>query len=243
MTSAARAWLPDNALGLDRARAVLEPGLAGWARRWLGEEVRLGVGSVGACEPPAEPRTVRIAGADGRLAILLPPRGKRALLEALCGVDLAAVSLGPNDHALIDAMTTEIAEDLIAALGAGDPARDADDTRLGLGLKLNGREFLTVEVPRAWFAARARALVPAVRTRLPRLARRRVAIGDSPVAIDAKLGRGSLSLAELRSLAPGDVVVLDRTVAEGVELVIAASSRGLAQGALGRDGAKPTIRL
>jgi len=243
MMTGARAWLPDTALGLERARAVLEPALAVWAERWLGTAARVVVKSVGARETSPDPRALQIGDAASGPAILLPARGKRLLLETVCAVDLAAVELGLKDHALIDAMAIGIAEDLIAALGTGDVGGEPDVVRLSLGLALNGRDLLTIEVSRPWLAAEVRTLVSPSRARSPRLARRRAAIGASPVTIDALLGRGSLSLAELHSLAPGDVVLLDRNVAQGVELVVAASARSLAHGALGRDGTQPTICL
>ncbi len=240
----ARAWLPDNALALERVRTALDPALADWAARWLGAAARILLDSVETRDVTPDPGAVRIAGADDGLAVLVSMPGKRLLFEAACAVDLAAVALGPNDHALIEAMTREIAEDLVATLGANESGgKIADDACLPLGLTLNGRAVLTIEAPRSWLAGKVRALVPPVRTRSPRLERRRAAIGHSPVPIDAILGCGALNLAELHSLAPGDVVLLDRAVAQGVALVVGGSSRSIAQGALGRDGVRPTICL
>jgi len=238
----ARAWLPDGALGLDRVRAALQTALAGWAERWFGATANVGVKTVVLRETSSDPRAIRIGGSDTGPAIRLPAKGKRLLLEAVCTVDLAMVELGPNDHALIDAMATEVAEDLIAALGAGDVG-GKDEVWLGLGLGLNGRDLLSIEVPRAWLAAKVRALVQPSRARPPRLTRRRAAIGDSTVALEARLGRGALSLAELHSLAIGDVVLLDRAVEQGVDLILAGSAQSLACGALGRAGTQPTICL
>lgn len=240
----ARAWLPDNALALERVRTALDPALADWARRWLGAAARVGVDSVEARAVTPDPGAVRITGPDDRLALLVSMPGKRLLFEVACAVDLAAVALGSNDHALIEAMTTEIAEDLATTLGANETGgKIADDACLRLGLTLNGRALLTIEASRAWLAGKVRALASPVRTRLPRLERRRAAIGQSRVPIDAILGRGALSLAELHSLAAGDVVLLDRAVAQGVALIVGDSSRSIAQGALGRDGVRPTICL
>lgn len=72
--------------------------------------------------------------------------------------------------------------------------------------------------------------------------RRRGALGDETVAVDAVLGTAEVPVAELAALAVGDVIVLNQGLADGAELAVRGGKR-ISGAALGRVEGKRALQL
>lgn len=73
------------------------------------------------------------------------------------------------------------------------------------------------------------------------LAAREEALKDMPIDVSATVGRASLSLDEITSLAPGDVILLDGSVSVPIDVV--ADSRRVASGFPCRSGRQRAVQL
>lgn len=226
MDATARAWLPESALTLDAVRATLAPTLDRWATRWFVRDIA-DIAEVTRCAEAFA----------GRIELLAD--GKRLLIEAALATNEAPPT-SANDERLLDALVDRISGDLLAQLGRA-PA--AGERGFAIVVALGGGPLLTLTLPEPDLVERVKAgRSPTIRER-PRLTARTVAARGAAVAIEAVLGHGGLTLAELETIAVGDVVRLDRRLEEGITLRLAGSGQALAHGTLGRDGAMPAILL
>ena len=243
MAGSARSWLPDSAFTIDRARRALGAALETWSRAWF-SEARVSLTRVALEESPGrDDGGISPDAADGT-AIALSPRGKRRLFETICAVDLAELSLGEAEHRAIGAVTREAALDLLKAFDLGVPEpHSGDDKVVRLTVCVGGQELAVVRAPCGAVAARLTSAVARSTTPRAGLVRRSRAIGSASVRLDAIVGRGALALGELNALNPGDIVILDRELEEGIALTLAGSSRVLLYGQLGRDGSMPALHL
>jgi flagellar motor switch/type III secretory pathway protein FliN len=73
------------------------------------------------------------------------------------------------------------------------------------------------------------------------LTTREEALKDLRIGVSATVGRASLSFEEITSLAPGDVILLDRTVSAPIDVV--ADSRQIASGFPCRSGRQRAVQL
>jgi hypothetical protein len=237
MTDFARAWLPPGAFLLSNVERGLGEVLASWSRHWFG----VASAAVSACRDntpvPADCLTSDVAAGS----LVLPPRGKRHLIEAALAIDLSDVELAEADRPVIDELADQIARDLLEQLGMTfDDA--LSDKSLAITVTLAGRELLTLQLPESGVARRVRAALPAARPSGALVSRRR-ALGLTEVTLDGLLGRGALTMRELGDLAVGDVILLRQPVAGKAQLRLAGSGLIIAAAVAGRSGDHPTLRL
>lgn len=239
MTGHIREWLPQGVFTHDAVQAALAGLLEEWSQHWFMHR-RAEVTATSFEGLPAEHSMV--VGSE-TAQIMLCGRGKRHLVEALLGVELADVVIAPADHKLLDAFATDAAADLIARVEAMAPRTGRRGDRLAISLSLGGREMAFLFLPHDM-------LVPALKVvlrqrRRPPEALRRMAEALRPVRLRAAavLGEATLALGDLRHLAIGDVVVLDTSVRDPVDLRLADNGRCIGRGQLGRDGIRPSIHF
>jgi len=138
----------------------------------------------------------------------------RRMLEDLAARVEAALAVGaPEDG---------------AAAGASPPGADC---LCAMVAEADGAEALRLAIPKAPVIAFRKAAVAAPPRRSPPAPRRK-ALAAAPIRVEARLGSARLSLEELRSLAPGDVLLLERRLDEPAELFAAGDARAFAAGRL-----------
>ncbi len=218
----ARDWLPPQVAERPAVRGKAAEAVEVWRRKWFVdlplEIVRWDLvdGDLYAA-PEAGGRV--FGGAIGAHA------GARAIVRLIEAAMDASLVDGTSeaDRRVIDAVATEMVADLVATLGSGwglDPRQAAVPARAGVRAALGsgGGVMLWVFLPMPVLMALGQASLPAPRAPVGALADRRRALGDQPVEIEAVLGGARLRLRDLASLAPGDVLVLDRKLGEPAAL-------------------------
>jgi flagellar motor switch/type III secretory pathway protein FliN len=244
VTEAVRDWLPLGAVLSGRVRATVGEVVADWSRRWFadgGIELVTVSTSADARRDDAEGewRVFRAAIAVKRLRALSPRLLKRAL-----GVEVEGLVLTGVDRRVVTAFVQRLLDDLVVNLEQAfelkGEMRDAPMTVADpfgpfgglVGLVADGRDrLLTIAIPLAEIVGFCKSGLPAPgpRDELPSLA---AALASTSVTIDATVGRAQMSLADLGDLAAGDVIVLDRALASGVEICIDQSDVAIASATL-----------
>lgn len=247
MTAPARDWLPLAAFNRASLRAVVDGAIEAWAGAWLGTRC---LGIVG-WSPQAGDRRDDTDGAGWRarptgMAMSMSRRARSRLLGWALGVGLDEVSQTDVDrqvlHGLEQRMVDDLFDRLEAKLGtaatlpsasvAGE-ALPAGGVVVGLGEGAGaGGALFSIALPVERLLPLMRSTLPAARRATAALQSRRLAVSSQPVQLAVRLGAAELSLAEAQNLAPGDVLVLDRSIAVGVELVLAGDGRRVAQAKL-----------
>jgi hypothetical protein len=186
------------------------------------------------------------------IAVRTLPSARAQLAGLALNAQTHELAQSAADRDLMEALGAAIVADLVRALGAAfgvpvvaDGAEDkpAASPRLattaadplgegGLTISLEaGREAPVTLIALSW-----RAILPVCKSTFakPGAARRpsvprATTAARTPVVLEASLGRASIALADLRSLAPGDVLILDTTVNDGAAVSVADSEHVFAR--------------
>jgi flagellar motor switch/type III secretory pathway protein FliN len=240
-----RPWLPRGYMTSQRAQDTLQVTLAEWREAWFAPsatgtlETKLTTDGRSLSRPAVSEVmhgwTVSVGGG-----------GQRRLLELLLGCPLEGRELGPKDHRLLEALARRAARDLagrldrlvegtFAKMTSGEPS-------LRLVITADRSDLLTIEV-------RPQILVELLRRRLERRPRTGAlvslasALQQSEVVVDAVLGSARTKLGAVRHLEPGDIVLLDRVLAQGAQLRVAGRDAGFASGAVTQDNGRNAIAI
>jgi flagellar motor switch/type III secretory pathway protein FliN len=238
-------WLPVGATAHKAVQAKIGAAVAAWSAQWFARRSLVATGFTPTMGEAA-------AEADGwriyreAVAVSRSPRAAGRLLDWALDASLEQSAVGRRDRQLVDAFERRMIEDLAArveaALGGQGAARpapskvDAPHGPMG-GLVVGvgedgGGKLLSLAIPlAAVLPACKAALGPASRNR-PGLDSLVEAFGDARLTIEAVLGSADIRLADLRTLAPGDVLVLNTGLAEAADLLMAGSGRAVARAAL-----------
>lgn len=247
MTLQCRDWLPLSVISDDVVRDVIRSVVTQWCERWfVGEPAvvsQLKVSS-GAARNESDYAGWRVC----RSAIAI--RGDRPALSRMVDraldVHTEDLHLTEGDQALLQGLEHKILDDLCEtfeqAFGlAGelksqpqkirDPLTDCGGLLASL-VETSGREILSFAVP-------AHVVVPCIKAHLGPIAQKPEdlqplvkALGNVPVSIEALIGSAGLSLTEFNDLAVGDILVLDRTLDEPVDITGAGSPHVFAKARL-----------
>ncbi|MGT0194091.1 FliM/FliN family flagellar motor C-terminal domain-containing protein [Burkholderia pyrrocinia] len=258
-------WRPASDRDPDIARALFETALADWQSRWFarpcfsfGEIVRL------PGNPPEtdEPRqTCHMCAPGIRLDLL--ERSNRRLIDAAFAAGGPAFD-NRACHDFLASIATEIRDDLIASLrvsrlttqagsahasieaGAAAAASFSGYGVIRLTIVASNGDTLAMlfcDVRHIWNEASAESSFASGRHADGDLTPRRAALDACPVALSVLLGRCELSAAQLTTLSPGDVVVLDRAIDALATLVVDETSSAVAFGTPGRTGTSLSFKL
>jgi flagellar motor switch/type III secretory pathway protein FliN len=138
-----------------------------------------------------------------------------------------------------------VTQDLVARLNAalGYAATQREDKSLNLAISLSGREAVTICIPEHAFVAVLKKRLGPVRKR-GNISRPRLnAAGPIRVDVRGILGNAELSLIDLKDLSIGDVLILDRSLAETVELQLGENRRAVGHGKLSKSDGRVSIRF
>lgn len=245
MTPIASAWLPETAFTPTAIDAVLGDLFASWSEHWFDGRI-----TVGAVRPSLAghhlPQITQIDVTGCRSSATVSGRAKRSLLEKLLGLGLQGCSLSEKDHRLLDALAKNAMEDLIAhsdAWSENHGISNDSENQLTLVLCVDGAEILHLQLHRSALAAAVRIRSAKSSMSSSRTESRDVALAKTPLTVNAVLGVGKVSFADLSELAVGDVVLLDRPIDGAIDLTLAINGGILATGSLGRDDARVTLKL
>ena len=236
-------WLPREALRESAVTAVVAAPVEEWSHRWfVDREITTSVLRQENADGASSPKPALRFQKPG-LLVELPPRGKRHLLEALLDVELTTETLSEGDRHVLDVLAGEVAEDLAASLAKdlGNVESGGDQVRIAIAIAENN--VLQVSIAQ-------HGLVPLVKRNLGRTVRPHGPLGNRlkaihPTRLIARgvLGRVELTVTELKDLAVGDVLILDRSLNEPAELHAADSGRLIARGKLQRSGGRISVQL
>lgn len=224
---AATDWLPDSAFTEPRLVERLDGAIAAWSGRWFGARAVQRIGKAEAA--PADRRQ-----GGGREWQRFAP-GVWIAWGVSGGMALArhALALGGTmprttgaDERLLGHYAESIARDLAGALadliGARGPLRE-EEAAPGSGISFKVRAVedgpvLQVLVESAALTRFRKQLCPPWRAPAAGKTPLAAALAGSPVRVEASLGVTTMSALDLRDIAVGDVIVLDRRTDEPVLL-------------------------
>ena len=235
-----RDWLPEQAFKQESAELILREPLSLWSGRWF-------------TRVDAEVRSARVSCANSQVAqgiqvrgtsseIRLSGRGKRALLEAALATDLSTMILTESDHKVLDSLATEIASDLLATLdpiGAGFSAEPV----LSITLALAGVEMAVLDLSMPAFIPVLKKAMGPAREPAQKPRSRIEALKRTFLRVEGYLGRAELTLNELQGLGIGDVIILEKTLKDPVELRLPGSQQFIRRGKLVRTTESISIQF
>jgi flagellar motor switch/type III secretory pathway protein FliN len=238
LTQDFRDWLPVNAITAPSFTAIFGPAIDVWAQRWFGGE-RLALRDA---QLAGVKRSSKLAVGSCRhltddICVSWNEDAQAALAQLALDVRHDMPKLTADDQKLIDSFVTRIFHDLAGELSkliGSDAALRADETvtpfttEAGVDLHIASSDDQVAFI----LAIAAPALFRLRKSQCSRYIPDKLApspviniLGSAPVAFRAKLGKADMSALDLHDMAEGDVVVLNRAVAEPLELVSELSGR------------------
>lgn len=234
MTARAQEWLPDEALVDHRLKLVADETLLRWSERWLGQasgythsKFKLIKPAVAAPISVAEWRQSS-AGMDCNWSETLGTRLGLAIVDAK---DRKS-QLSASDKALLVELAWDALSDLADMIRKGlhiGPMAVAD-SQSSLGLiewQVRHTEKhlpdLALRLSASAFVAARKAIIGTKIFERETSGPLSLACADAKVKVKAILGDARISWGELKTLEPGDVVVLDQLMADSFPLLSAKS--------------------
>jgi hypothetical protein len=227
-----RPWLPATALRADQLESRLSQAIDEWSHKWFARRPMRLVGASSGDVIDGEWQAL-----DEGLGLSVTPNGPSAIAAALLDLSADEKLSAPADDAVVERLARTCVEDLKDRL-CGLLGLPVDSLWLGEsfpGAGVAGATFWSIGTDGEPSALCLRA-DPEL---LVRLAKRGVAtpaerldlrplregLVRQPVALSAFLGGCELTLSEVASLAPGDVLVLDQAVGDPLELSVHPADR------------------
>ncbi|HEX8669693.1 MAG TPA: FliM/FliN family flagellar motor C-terminal domain-containing protein [Allosphingosinicella sp.] len=255
---AATSWLPVGAANVPAVGATLAAAFETWSARWLGPS-SLVLASVEPVENGHYPGAIEGGWvAYGRTVAIATSRPEmRRIAGAALQASIESLVLSEADADIVDGFTDRMIADLsaeverafgLAADDASAPRRVLDPFGRRGGIVAAaaigcGETLLRLALPVGlWAGAVRKSLAPA-RAQADPLPPLSDALSATPVRVEAVLGRAVLPFGEVVALAPGDLLVLDTSVAAGAELRLASSTRLLARASLAAAGDRLALAL
>jgi flagellar motor switch/type III secretory pathway protein FliN len=239
-----RPWLPKDALSGPSARQVLSDLIRTWSETWF-SGAAAAVSAVRIC---GQTRSAAAKGFEIRgtyAALAMSGSGKQCLLEALLDVKLSEQTRNDCDSHLLDALAIEVGQDLIGrldAVSAGSPD-SSGETEIGMTIAIGKDEILDLVVSEDLLVPLLKARLGGARAFPQPPGSRADALRRTSLTARAVLGHADISLEEIRGLSAGDILILDRTLDELVELRVASNGPPVARGTIRRNGDQLSIQL
>jgi hypothetical protein len=225
MSGLPRPWLP--AAAEREMEAALGDAAAAWLARWV----------VDPC--PADPvEAISSAEGDGGVVLAEAPDLVALGAEACAG---RADTDNPRDRRVLERVGQAMLDDLAADLaGQQREASSGATSRFKLSCATRGWSLRISLSPEDQVTLRKRGSSPA---RPVRLGSRGKALATESVWVGCHLGSAGLTAGEAKTLAPGDLIVLDRELAEAVPVTVAGVVCAGGTARIERSGAQLTLRL
>lgn len=233
MIGRVRDWLPSGVITDDVVLETVKQAVARWSERWFTGTYA----TVAAVKPVSgDPRNEKDDAGWRVWRTAIAVRGSRPAMSRAVdkALDITAPipALTEADQNLISGFERKLLEDLAQEIEQAfglpgeirsDPQKVHDPLADEGGLLATvtdpaGREILTLAVPADVIVAKVKAHLGPPRRRAEVLEPLVKPLGSVNVAIEALVGGVELTLAELGDLAVGDVLILDRTLDQAVEI-------------------------
>lgn len=232
-----RSWLPRASLLDGRLEARMAQIADLWAKKWcVGSaeaRVRLVPAGLGLPSPPGP---MSWSGPHGGVRLALSSKSVLIVARAMLGLKRLPPGKAARDLALIKSLETEAVSDLAVSLGSLVPECRAikpeaegtaprapegrDDEGVILSLELAGQGAMLDLFIREDLASAARRRLCAAAVSPRPLGDVSQALAGQDILVSARAGRGSLTLAEFNGLGIGDVLILDRSLDAGLDVII-----------------------
>ncbi|MFC5373283.1 FliM/FliN family flagellar motor switch protein [Brevundimonas faecalis] len=211
---AAQPWVPGDACLSPRTTDLLNEALATWSERWF-KAGRFEIERGGQERAAPRPRTKRI---DARWGWIETAETSHSLAALALDAPLDELEISAQDQAAIDTLEEAMLKDLTTKLGLRLP-EGRDETVVRFSIQDDhGRKPMSIIVRRDALIGLLFKTLPAPRPVPPLATTRRHALTSTPVSLRAVIGAVSLRLEEAADLKIGDVVMLDRLVADAARL-------------------------
>lgn len=256
MTGQVCDWLPLEVVDREPVRTAIAGAISEWAAAWFGAP-RL---SASRFTPTRSGRPDDAAGwrvHRKALAVSCSGRAMGRLLDWALDADVEQLSLSPADRRLVEAFEGRLMQDLALRVETAlkmdgelkSQPLSVDDPygRFG-GLNVEvtddrGGVLLSLAIPFTDLLPTCKASLPAIRRSAVKLDTLRSALADAALPVKATLGAARIALADLHSLAPGDVLVLDTALDDGAALSLGGSAHVFAAARLTDHEGKMTLTL
>lgn len=243
MSAIVRDWLPLETADSARIRTLAGEVVDSWSRKWLAANAAAAGFEVRRGKAPPHPGGWRRPGAA--IGIALGAAEMIRLAGAALGPAPERFVLSEVDRDILSRFTATLAADLAQAVeqalgfapagtegsACADPLADAGGLLFD-AVDSQGRVLAHVAIPHDALVPTLKAAIRPRRRGLPPAARLSQAYGATAVRIEARLGAAALPLGEVAALAPGDVLILDRTIEEGAAVSLAGSGKAFARGVI-----------
>ncbi len=225
MNAAVREWLPPGADGGPAVLRFLNIIVAAWSERWFNDAIY-----TVACVMAGDAARQRVEQDD---EVISNTRCVVARLLAHGRAMLISQALSPEGqsldderdqlllHTFVGAIVQDLVDRLDQALGHTAAERTASASLAIILRDSRQRDILSIRFSPTAHRKLIDKALPTPRLGGPLDYRGRV-LGDRAVPVCGRVGQAQLELGALRTLALGDVVVLDRKVSDGIELITGA---------------------
>lgn len=235
MTAAARPWLPQGALLHHEVRSALQSLIGDWSARWF-SNLTLQPSSLverRGSDPTADQDWLPL---PGRARVACSFESGRWIVEQALQAPFEAPPATPKDAQLMDAvldrMLLDLQDSLDRTFGAATSSSASKQPVLEVAVADGtGADRLWVGVPAEDLAVWLRRKLQPAAQRAP-LTPLAQTLSAEPIRIEARLGDASLTLDDLATLQPGDVVVLDHALDEPIRLTLPRGDQDIAQAQL-----------
>jgi len=225
MSRIAKPWLPNEAIEPEALAVPLGRIVRGWSEHWFAN-AGTSIAPLYQDDWPSSDATGwrTLEGAS----IALTAACRCAVASAMLARSILANALQVNDRKLVDRLANECADDLVRRIVPGGSGGSSERVR-GLPIDLDGCSWWQVSVSGArslfCLAISPETAVWLAKSQLPppktnRMGTLRAALGGQQLSVSLDLGRCPIRLAELDSLAAGDVLVMDRSTEDPLELLL-----------------------
>lgn len=238
MSLARHDWLPLGALDHASVRAPIEAAVAAWSEHWFARR-RVAAVAVQALDV-GDPQARRDAtdgggwrGLRNGLTLSLSRRASARLVGWALDADLEVLAPAGLDRRIVEAFEKTLIDDLLArvaaaaglASAAGELAPAAGPFAapggLVVGLADQGAPWFWLGVPFATALGLRRSALSPSRPPTAPLSSRAAATASTPLRLEARLADVEMTLADLSTLAVGDVLVLDQLADSPAQLRLA----------------------
>lgn len=258
MTSPVREWLPDSALTGSLVQTTISALVANWSSRWFCQ-LPLAIERLHCADGlPTAINLEQERQFRGRIVVIQCSKTRlHQLVECALDMKESPPAWENSDRALIDAFADKMIADLLNEVeGALVKAEDHVPAWVyeQNGFRGNGivyadlcdqrpRTLLTIALPRSAVIALCKEATDAPLRSPKKLTSRLNALSVVSVPIEVSLGTTTMSINDLRGVAIGDVVILDRSLKEGVDLIAAGSNRPFAKADLKPDNGHIVLQV
>ena len=258
MNSEPLEWLPLDVSLRPGVRSRVDQAVLKWSQTWISKRrLKVCTWTTAVSQPRGDQDGAGWQRYTSGLAISASRRARTRLLDWGLDIQLDELALTETDRQLIEQIERRMLEGLV-----GDVEQSLSVTAEGgaaqtlvtepfagqggaiIGLTDSGSSaLLTLAVPFAVLLPLCLEDLPPPRPRPEPLSSRAYSVGSTRLSIEAGLGQAEMTLKDLRNLAVGDVLVLDKALDEPAELSLAGTEALLAQASIADQAGQMTLTL